>query len=357
MKQEINLLSLLLSRPVSKLGLGSMTFGEQVDEINSLKILDCAFDFGINFFDTAEMYSIPARADSFGQSESILGSWFKKNPSKRSNVICATKISGPARNLPWIRQGRAICANDFIESCNSSLSRLKTDVIDLYQIHWPFREVPSFGKIYFDPTKDGQNLFPIYEQLTALNKLVKSGKVRAIGLSNETPYGVHEFIRLADEYDLPRVVSVQNPYCLLNRSVENALDETLYRLNVALLAYSPLAFGLLTGKYDEVGLEGDFSPRDARLTRYESMRNQRWGRSLTLNCARLYNQLARDNQLTPVQLALAFCFNKWQVSTTILGVTSLAQLRENINAQEITLSNEVMAEIDAIRLKHRDPAS
>lgn len=333
-----------------------MTFGEQVSEHDSYQILDFAYDHGINLIDTAEMYPVPAQHQTYGLCEEIIGKWFKKNPSKRANLICATKISGPARNLSWIRGGGKIKAGHFEEACNASLRRLQTDVIDLYQIHWPIRHVPSFGQIYFDPTKDELNIMSIHEQLIALNSLVKSGKVRAIGLSNETPFGVHEFLRIAKEYDLPQIASVQNPYCLLNRGIENALDESLYRLNIPLLAYSPLAFGLLTGKYDQTGFTGGNAPTEARMTRYESMRRQRWGRKQALDAARLYNKLARDNNLTPAQLALAFCLNKWPVASTILGVTSTTQLGENLSALCIRISRELMDQIDEIRFIHRDPA-
>lgn len=341
---------------VSPLCLGTMTFGEQVNESASHGILDCAFERGINFIDTAEMYPVPARSDSYGYSEEIIGKWFKKNPSKRSGIICATKIAGPARGMPWIRGGGDILAKDFVEACNGSLKRLQTDFIDLYQIHWPLRHVPSFGQIYFDPLKEYQNLTSIHEQLLALSVLVRAGKVREIGLSNETPYGVHEFVRLAEQYDLPKIVSVQNPYCLLNRAVENSLDESLFRLNISLLAYSPLAFGLLTGKYDSSGFSGDAVPKDARLIKYESLRKQRWGRDSAIETARLYNKLARENGLSPLQLALGFCLNKWQVASTIIGVSSRAQLEENIGVINIKLDQAVLDSIDAIRLRFRDPA-
>lgn len=341
---------------VSSLCLGSMTFAEQVDLETSHNLLDCAFDHGINFIDTAEMYPVPAASVSFGQSEEIIGKWFKKNPLKRKSIICATKLAGPARGMPWIRGHHHLTSKDFEDACNKSLRRLQTDVIDLYQIHWPVRHVPSFGQIYFDPHKEQDNLISIHDQLRVLEKLVRDGKVIAIGLSNETPFGLHEFIRLAEQYNLPRIVSVQNPYSLINRSVENAMDESLFRLDVSLLAYSPLAYGLLSGKYDFSGLVGSNSPKDGRLTKYESMRKQRWGREFALIAARLYNKLARDNGLTPVELALGFCFNKWQVTSTIIGVTSRAQLVENINAASIKLDQSILDSIDEIRRQYRDPA-
>ena len=235
------------------------------------------------------------------------------------------------------------------------MKSLQTDFIDLYQIHWPVRSVPAFGAMYYDPTKDSEGT-SIHAQLEALHTLVKAGKVRAVGLSNETPYGVHEFVRLAHQYDLPRVATVQNPYCLLNRTVENGLDETMHRLGVSLLAYSPLAFGLLTGKYDASGLTGPDAPANARIAKYESTRKQRWGRPESLAAARRYNALAREHGLTPTQLALAFCYTKWQVASTIIGVTTVAQLDECLDAWGTPLSPELLQQIDAIRWELRDPA-
>jgi aryl-alcohol dehydrogenase-like predicted oxidoreductase len=342
---------------ISQLSLGTMTFGEQVREIDGFNILDYAYDWGINFLDSAEMYPVPAVAQTFGTTEMIIGRWFKAHPAKRQKMQVATKISGPARGMPWIRNGEMpITAHDFEVACNASLKRLQIDAIDLYQIHWPIRHVPAFGQLYFDPQKDDANLMSIHEQLKALYKLVRDGKIKNIGLSNETPFGVHEFIRIAEEYQLPKIVSVQNPYCLINRSIENALDETLHRLNVSLLAYSPLAFGLLTGKYDQSGIPGKDAPQEARLTKFESFRRQRWGRQTAMETAALYNQLARDHGLTPVQLALAFCLQKRQVTSTILGVTNVDQLTECFEALEVHLETDILNAIDAIRLLHRDPA-
>ena len=246
-------------------------------------------------------------------------------------------------------------AKDIVASCDASLKRLQTEVIDLYQIHWPERHVPAFGALYYNPAQE-RSATPIHEQLQALAGLVKAGKVRAIGLSNETPYGVHEFVRLAEQHGLPRVASVQNPYCLVNRTVENGLDESMHRLGVSLLAYSPLGFGLLTGKYDESGFEGAKAPKEARIAKFESTRKQRWGRPEALAAARRYNALARANGLTPTKMALAFCYTKWQVASTIIGVTSVAQLDEDLDVWGTTLSPEVLAEIDKIRWETRDPA-
>ena len=341
---------------VSPICLGTMTFGEQVDEPLAHSILDRALERDIDFLDTAEMYAVPARAETFGATETIIGNWFARHPSVRDKVVLATKVAGPSRGMPWIREGAGMTAKDIIASCEGSLRRLQTDVIDLYQIHWPERHVPAFGQIYYDPTRETSQT-PILEQLQALDTLVRQGKVRHIGLSNETPYGVHEFVRLAEQHGLPRVATVQNVYCLISRALENGLDETMHRLGVSPLAYSPLGFGLLTGKYDEGGTEGPGAPAQARIARYESVRKQRWGRPAALEAARRYNQLAREHGLTPTQMALAFCYTKWQVASTIIGVTSLAQLDQDIDAWGTRLSPELLAAIDALRGELRDPAA
>lgn len=341
---------------VTPICLGTMTFGEQVKEADAHAILDRSLERGINFLDTAEMYAVPARAETFGATETIIGNWFAKHPGVRDKLVVATKVAGPSRGMPWVREGAGMTAKDIMASCEGSLRRLKTDVIDLYQIHWPERNVPMFGSIYYDPTKE-RTQTSILEQLEALGQLVKQGKVRYIGLSNETPYGVHEFVRLAEQHKLPRIATVQNVYCLVSRALENGLDETMHRLNVSLLAYSPLAFGLLTGKYDESGTEGPNAPKGARISSYESVRKQRWGRPDALAAARRYNALARRHGMSPAKLALAFCYTKWQVASTIIGVTSLAQLEEDLDAWGTTLSPELLAEIDQIRWEMRDPAA
>lgn len=340
---------------VTPICLGTMTFGEQVNESDSHDILSRSLARGVNFIDTAEMYAVPAKAETFGATETIIGNWFAKNPGAREKLVVATKVAGPSRGMPWVREGKGLTPQDIVASCEGSLRRLQTEVIDLYQIHWPERHVPAFGTMYYDPAKETSET-PIHAQLEALGGLVKAGKVRYVGLSNETAYGVHEFVRLAEQHGLPRVATVQNPYCLVNRTWENALDETCHRLNVSLLAYSPLAFGLLTGKYDDSGTTGPDAPKGARISSYESVRKQRWGRPESLVAARRYNALARDNGLTPTQLALAFCYTKWQVASTIIGVTSVAQLEEDLNAWGTELSPELLKAIDAIRLELRDPA-
>jgi aryl-alcohol dehydrogenase-like predicted oxidoreductase len=341
---------------VTPICLGTMTFGEQVNEVTAHAILDRALERGVNFVDTAEMYAFPTRAETYGATESIIGNWFATRPGARQKTVLATKVAGPSRGTPWLRGGSSdVTVQDMLDSCHASLKRLKTDCIDLYQIHWPLRHVPAFGATYFDPTKDTASL-PIATQLETLAGLVKAGKVRAIGVSNETPYGVHEFVRLADAHGLPRVVSTQNAYGLINRVVDNGLDESLHRLGVSLLAYSPLGFGLLSGKYDESGHTGPGAPANGRLARFEPVRKQRWGRAESLVAARRYNALAREHGLSPTQMALAFCYTNWRVASTIIGVTTVAQLDECIDAWGTTLSPEVLAGIDAIRQEMRDPA-
>ncbi|GAB4559518.1 MAG: aldo/keto reductase [Rhizobacter sp.] len=339
---------------VTSICLGTMTFGQQVGEDLAHSLLDQALASGINFIDTAEMYSVPARRETYGATERIIGNWFAARPGVRDKVVLATKVAGPSRNMDWIRNGSAnLTAADIVQACDDSLVRLRTDHIDLYQIHWPNRNAPAFGAVYFDPKYD-KEYTSIREQLDAFAGLVKAGKVRYIGLSNETPWGVSEFVHLAEQHGLPRVVSVQNPYALNSRALDNGLDETLYRLGVSLLAYSPLAFGALTGKYDATGFNGPETL--GRLAAFESTRKQRWGRPEALEAARAYNALARQHGLTPTQLALAFCYTSWRVASTIIGVTNQAQLDENLAAASVKLSPELLSEIDAIRWKHRDPA-
>ena len=339
---------------VGKICLGTMTFGEQVSAAQAHRILDHALARGIDFIDTAEMYSVPPRAETFGATETIIGDWLAARPGARGKLVIATKVAGPSRGMPWVRGGATNLEPAHIEqACHDSLRRLKTDVIDLYQIHWPNRNAPAFGALYFDPAND-REYTSIEAQLEALQRLVKAGKVRHIGLSNETPWGVCEFVRLAEQRGLPRIVSVQNPYALNNRVVDNGLDEAMYRTKVSLLAYSPLGFGALTGKYDE-GLDAD-KPETGRIARFESVRKQRWARPEALQAAREYNALARAHGMTPARLALAFCYRDWRVASTIIGVTSVAQLDEDLDAWGTELSPELLKAIDEIRWRLRDPA-
>jgi aryl-alcohol dehydrogenase-like predicted oxidoreductase len=339
---------------VTRICLGTMTFGEQVDEAGSHAILDRAIERGVNFIDTAEMYPVPPRGETFTTTEAIIGRWFARRPGLRSKLVLATKVAGPSRAMPWIRGGAAdLTPADIAQACDDSLRRLQTDVIDLYQIHWPNRNAPAFGTLYFDPAKDAPQT-SIHDQLEALASLVKAGKVRAIGLSNETPWGLCEFVRVAERHGLPRVATVQNGYSLIERSADNGLDEALYRSGVGLLAYSPLGFGLLTGKYDERGL--DDPANRGRMALFTRFKQQRWARPESLAATKRYSALAREHGLTPTRMALAWCYNNWRVASTIIGVTSVAQLDECLDAWGTTLSPELLAAIDRIRWEVRDPA-
>jgi aryl-alcohol dehydrogenase-like predicted oxidoreductase len=340
---------------VSRICLGTMTFGEaQVDEAAAHDLLDHALQRGLNFIDTAEMYPVPPSAARYGDTERIIGTWLSRRPGVRSRIVLATKAAGPVRGYEWLRNGSAdVSADDIVASCEASLKRLQTDVIDLYQLHWPTRNVPMFGSIYLDPKND-RPVTPIDEQLRGLQRLVQAGKVRHVGVSNETPWGVAEFVRLADAAALPRIASVQNAYSLVNRSVDNGLDEVLQRCQVSLLAYSPLAFGLLSGKYDAAGFDDPAQP--GRLSIFASMRKQRHGRAEALAAARRYNALAREHGLTPTRLALAFCYRNWRVASTIIGITTQAQLDENLDAWDTALGPELLAAVDQIRWEMRDPA-
>jgi aryl-alcohol dehydrogenase-like predicted oxidoreductase len=339
---------------VTPICLGTMTFGEQVAEADSHAILDHALARGVSFIDTAEMYAVPPRRETYGATERFIGNWFAARPGVRQKVVLATKVAGPARGMDWVRGGKNdVTPADIEQACHDSLRRLKTDVIDLYQLHWPNRNAPSFGALYFDPTKD-QPQTSVHDQLEAFARLIKAGKVRAIGLSNETPWGLAEFQRVAEQHGLPRVVSVQNPYCLINRVVDNGLDEALHRTGTRLLAYSPLGFGLLSGKYDERGIHDPTSK--GRMALFERMKQQRWGRPESQAAAKRYNALARAHGLTPARMALAFCYTNWRVASTIIGVTSVAQLDECLDAWGTTLTPELLAEIDKVRWENRDPA-
>ena len=332
---------------VSAICLGTMTFGEQNSEREAHAQLDTAFGRGLNFLDTAEMYPVPPRAETYTRTETIVGTWLKNRP--REQAIVATKIAGPRRPLDWIRGGpRSIDRANLRAAVEGSLRRLQTDYIDLYQLHWPERNVPMFGQYQFDPSKETEAL-PIREQLEALAALVREGKIRYVGLSNETPWGVMEFLRLAEESGLPRIVSVQNSYNLINRVFEYGMSEIAFRAGVPLLAYSPLAFGLLSGKYlRDPAAKG-------RVTAFQGFA-QRYDKPGVPAAVAAYAELAARHGRSPASLALAFVYRRWFVASTLIGATSLAQLRENLDAWETPLSEELLAEIEHIHLRHSNPA-
>ena len=327
--------------------LGTMTFGEQTGEADAHDQLDYALAAGVNFLDTAEMYAVPPRAGTFGVSESIVGRWLKRQ--RREQIVVATKVAGPARNLDWIRGGPpAMDRANIRAAIDGSLQRLQTDYVDLYQLHWPERNQPMFGQWQFDPAKE-RECTPIPAQLEALAELMREGKLRAIGLSNEHPWGVMEFTRLADELGLPRVLCTQNAYSLLNRTFETALAEVCHREQVGLLAYSALAFGHLTGKY----LVDPAAP--GRITRWPAF-GQRYGKPNVLPAVNAYAALAKKHGLTPTQLALGFVRSRWFVNSTIIGASSLAQLQETLPATRTPMPPELLGEIDAIHLRYTNPA-
>ena len=327
--------------------LGTMTFGEQTSEPDAHSQLDYALAAGVNFIDTAEMYAVPAKAETYGASEKIVGRWLKRQ--KREQILVATKVAGPSRNLDWIRNGPpALDRANIRAAIDGSLQRLQTDYVDLYQLHWPERNQPMFGQWQYDPTKE-RECTPLREQLETLGELVREGKVRAVGLSNEHPWGVMQFLRLADELGLPRVLCTQNAYNLLTRTFETSLAEICHREQVGLLAYSPLAFGHLTGKY----LADPAAP--GRISQWPAF-GQRYSKPNVVPAVAAYVTLARRHGLTPTQLALGFVRSRWFVNSTIIGASSLAQLQETLPATQTPMSPELLAEIDAIHLRYTNPA-
>ena len=334
---------------VSKICLGTMTFGEQNTEADAHSQLDYALERGINFIDTAEMYPVMPRAETQGSTERYIGSWLKKS-GKRGQVVLATKISGPNATAHWVRGGKSnFDAANIRSAVETSLQRLQTDHIDLYQLHWPSRNVPIFGNNVFNP-KAERNSVAIEDTLAVLGELIKEGKLGAIGVSNESSWGVSEFIKQSELKGLPRIATIQNLYNLSARGYETALlDETCFRENVSLLAYSPLAFGQLSAKYH------DDPKAPGRLTIFPHSWSPRYVRPGVLAAVAQYARLARDNGLTPTQLALAWCYSRWFVASTIIGATTMAQLKENIDAFDIQLSPELIAKVDAIHTSLPNP--
>ncbi len=324
---------------VSRLCLGTMTFGEQNSESEAHDQLDRAVAFGINFIDAAEMYPVPPRAETQGRTEAYIGSWLKRRES-RDDVIIATKVTGPG--LEHIRGGPRLNREHIHQAIDASLERLQTDYVDLYQLHWPERSTNYFGRLGYEHDEE-ENAVSLEETLAVLKELVDAGKVRAIGLSNETPWGVMKALQLAERLGLPRVASIQNPYNLLNRSFEVGLAEIAHRENVGLLAYSPLAFGVLSGKY----LDGA-RPENARLTLFE--RFKRYTSPLAEQATRAYVDTAREHDLDPAQMALAFVNSRSFLTSNIIGATTMEQLEANLASESLKLEQSVL---DAIEEVHR----
>lgn len=332
---------------VSEICLGTMTFGQQNTIEEAQEQLDYAASQGINLIDAAEMYPVPARSETYGLTECCIGKWLKQQ--QRDRFIIATKIAGPGRGMKWIRDGaKAINRSNIQKAVEDSLIRLQTDYIDLYQIHWPDRDVPLFGQTEFDVARNRETV-SIAEQLTGFAEMIQAGKIRYLGLSNETPWGITKFCQVAAQLGLPKVVSVQNAYNLLNRVFDWTWAEACYREQVSLLAYSPLAFGCLTGKYlAQV-------PTAARLSQFPGF-GQRYLKPNVSEAVAAYVAIAKRHQLTAAQMAIAFVRSRWFVSSTIVGATSIDQLTENLSSLEITLSPDVLAEIEAVQLRYPNPA-
>jgi aryl-alcohol dehydrogenase-like predicted oxidoreductase len=332
---------------VSEICLGTMTYGHQNTIKEAHQQLDYAVSQGVNFIDAAEMYPVPPRAETYGFTESYIGEWLKHQ--QREKLIVATKIAGPGRYIKWVRDGdNAINSINVKQAVDDSLKRLQTDYIDLYQIHWPDRNVPLFGNKVFDPNLERKTV-PISEQLSVFADLIKEGKIRYLGLSNETSWGITTFSHISQQLGLPKVVSIQNAYNLLNRVFDWELAEASYRENIGLLAYSPLAFGFLSGKY----LSG--KPEKTRITLFEGF-GQRYNKPNVSEAVAAYVEIAKKHHLTPAKLALAFVRSRWFVSSTIIGATTLEQLQENVESVDIVLNKEILSELDAVHSRYSNPA-
>jgi aryl-alcohol dehydrogenase-like predicted oxidoreductase len=340
---------------ISRVCLGTMTWGQQNTEAQAHEQMDYAVSRGVNFFDTAELYAVPTSAPTQGLTEEYIGSWFQKS-KKRSDIILATKVAGPG--VPWIRGGKPLTGQSVREAVEGSLKRLKTDYIDLYQLHWPNREAPHFGKnhagkIDFAAAKTQEIEDNLIDILSALDDVVKSGKVRHIGLSDDTAWGIMKYLSLSDKKGLPRMQSIQNEFSLLNRSDDPYVAEVCVRENVSYLPWSPLACGLISGKY-----AGGKIPEGTRWhyekkvrDNFDSFRNVKDSH----DAVAAYIDIAKKHGLDVCQMALKFCDMQSFVTSTIIGATKMDQLKSNIDAFDISLSNEVMKEIDSVYKRYPIP--
>ena len=338
---------------ISPLTLGTMTFGDQNSKKEAYEQLDFALDNGINSIDIAELYPVPPKAETCSKTESIVGDWLQKQD--REKIIISSKAAGPRRKLGWIRGGPlSLNEANILNAVDASLKRLGTDYIDIYYLHWPERNVPMFGQYKFDPEgeiRDGKQIawVSIHDQLTTLSRLIDSGKIRTIALSNEQPWGLMEFIRIAKKYNLPIISALQNSYSLLNRTIEFGTSEILYREQLSFLAYSPLAFGYLTGKY----IENENIVGRANLFPGYAKRYDKPG---VRYAVKQYAKLAEKYHLTLTEMALAFVRSQWFMTSTILGATSLSQLKENVKSYSLVLSDDILDEIEQIHLSVMNPA-
>src|SRR5437660_2616942 len=332
---------------VSEVCLGTMTWGEQNSEADAHQQLDYALAHGINFIDTAEMYPVPPNGETQGRTEEFLGSWLKRQ--RRDGLVIATKVAGPGRR-DWIRDGRTDLTREVIaEAVDTSLERLQIEAIDLYQIHWPQRNVPMFGASEFDPSKeeDGPS---VREQVEGLAALIKAGKIRYYGLSNETAWGVCEFRRVARELGVAGPVTIQNSYSLVSRGIDNDLAEVLFREQMSLLAYSPLAGGMLSGKY-----LGGAKPLRSRFTLFDDL-GIRFRKPMVREAIQAYADLAQRRGTSLVQLALGYVKSRWFLGAPIIGATTMPQLEENIAAAQIELDAGTLADIAAVQARYPNPA-
>ncbi len=333
-------------KEVSKICLGTMTWGQQNTEAEAHEQISYALDRGINMLDAAEMYPVPPRAETQGRTEEYIGTWFKKT-GLRDKYILATKAAGPNPEFHYLRGGPRFTREQLMKAVDGSLRRLQTDCIDLYQLHWPDRYTNFFGQRGYFYREQPET--PIDETLRALQELVAAGKIKTIGLSNETPWGTMKFLELADREGLPRVESIQNPYGLLNRTYEIAMAEVSHRENVGLLAYSPLGMGLLTGKYRHGA-----RPEGSRMAVFE--RFTRYDGAETLEATEQYLQLADEHGLNPTHMALAFVNTRPFLLSNIIGATTMEQLKMNIDSLDVTLSKDVLKGIEAIQQRLPNPA-
>ena len=324
---------------VSTICLGTMTWGEQNTQEEGFEQMDFALDQGINFIDTAELYAVPPRKETYGYTESIIGNWFEKT-KKREKVILATKVAGPARN--YLRKGEnSFVGKNLDDALNDSLKRLKTDYIDLYQLHWPERNVNIFGKLGYVHEENEWNNFE--QVLENLKKYIDQGKIRYIGLSNETPWGVMNYLKLYKDKNLPRMMSIQNPYSLLNRSFETGLSEVSIREKIGCLAYSPLASGYLSGKY-----RNGLFPKGSRMERDGDFWKYRYNTPNMKNAVEEYYKISKKYNIDMSQMSLKFCEVQDFMTSVIIGATTMEQLKTNIESVNVKLNNEILKKINDI---------
>jgi len=332
---------------VSLICLGTMTWGTQNSEKDAFEQMDYSVSKGINFFDTAELYSVPPNAESYGKTEKMIGNWFEKRKN-REKIILASKVAGP--RCDWIRNGKNnYNEKNLGEAIDESLKRLKTDYIDLYQLHWPERSTNCFGIREFNISEEEKEWNSFESILQALDKYIKSGKIRHIGISNETPYGLSKYLELSKSKNLPRVMSVQNPYSLVNRTYEIGMSEISIRDRCGLLVYYPLAAGALSGKY-----RGGQMPKNSRMALFKGW--ERMINHLAMKAYDEYYKLAKDNNMTMVQLAQSFVNSRPFVTSNIIGATTMEQLKENIDSINIELSDEIMEKINLIHNNNPNPS-